>query len=128
MILTLDPSAETPLYRQLRNQIVTGIARGELVPGESLPTVRQLAADAGINTMTVNKAYQMLKSEGYLVIDRRHGAMVAPKQDNAAACSDALEPQLELLSAEARLNGLDRSAFLRLCSQAFARIEPEGRT
>ena len=70
MIISLDMSSETPIYVQLRNQIVTGIGRGELRAGESLPSVRQMARDAGVNTMTVNKTYQILKAEGFIEIDR----------------------------------------------------------
>lgn len=62
MIIELDMSSDTPIYVQLRNQIVKGIGKGEIQPGEKLPTVRQLAADAGVNTMTVNKTYQILKT------------------------------------------------------------------
>ena len=69
MIIELDMNSSTPIYVQLRNQIVMGIGRGELKLGESLPTVRQLAQDIGVNTMTVNKAYQILKTEGYIKID-----------------------------------------------------------
>ena len=58
MIIELDMSSSTPIYVQLRNQIVKGIGKGELKTGEKLPTVRQLASDAGVNTMTVNKACQ----------------------------------------------------------------------
>ncbi len=65
MILKLDMSGDIPIYVQLRNQIVLGIGKKKIV-GERLPTVRQLAGDAGINTMTVNKAYQVLKAEGLL--------------------------------------------------------------
>ena len=61
MIIELDMSSSTPIYVQLRNQIVKGIGKGELKTGEKLPTVRQLASDAGVNTMTVNKSYQILK-------------------------------------------------------------------
>lgn len=67
MIIELDMSSSTPIYVQLRNQIVKGIGKGELKTGEKLPTVRQLASDAGVNTMTVNKAYQILKNEGLSV-------------------------------------------------------------
>ena len=66
MILSLDMSSDVPIYVQLRNQIVTGIGKGELKAGESLPSVRQMAQDAGINSMTVNKAYQILKAEGFI--------------------------------------------------------------
>lgn len=71
MIIELDMSSSTPIYVQLRNQIVKGIGKGELKTGEKLPTVRQLASDAGVNTMTVNKAYQILKNEGFIRTDRR---------------------------------------------------------
>ena len=66
MIIELNTSSDTPIYVQLRNQIVLGIGRGELKEGEGLPTVRQLAQDAGINVMTVNKAYGVLKAEASL--------------------------------------------------------------
>lgn len=73
MIIELDMSSSTPIYVQLRNQIVKGIGKGELKTGEKLPTVRQLASDAGVNTMTVNKAYQILKNEGFIrKIGRAH--------------------------------------------------------
>ena len=61
MLISLDMSSDIPIYVQLRNQIVTGIGKGELKAGESLPSVRQMARDAGINNMTVNKTYQILK-------------------------------------------------------------------
>ena len=60
MIIKINTPSQIPLYLQLRNQIVKGIGKGELTEGESLPTVRQMAADLGINTMTVSKAYQLL--------------------------------------------------------------------
>ena len=63
MIIELDMSSSTPIYVQLRNQIVKGIGKGELKTGEKLPTVRQLASDAGVNTMTVNKAYQINRAD-----------------------------------------------------------------
>ena len=75
MILTFDFSSDVPLYMQLRNQIVIGIAEGKLVPGEKLPTIRALADESGINMMTVSKAYQILqgmnrelKAKGYITL------------------------------------------------------------
>ena len=65
MILKLDMNSTVPIYVQLRNQIVMGIGHGELKEGERLPTVRQLASDAGVNTMTVNKTYQILSGRVY---------------------------------------------------------------
>ena len=76
MLLQLDFSSDLPIYLQIRNQIVLGIASGALVPGERLPTIRTLADEAGVNMMTVSKAYQLLKQEGYIRTDRRSGAVV----------------------------------------------------
>ena len=101
MILKLDMNSTVPIYVQLRNQIVMGIGHGELKEGERLPTVRQLASDAGVNTMTVNKTYQILKAEGYIQTDRRQGAMVARNITMNKEFREKLESELELLSAEA---------------------------
>ena len=109
---------------QLRNQIVTGIGRGELKAGEHLPTVRQLAADAGVNTMTVNKTYQLLKAEGFIEIDRRQGATVCPSRQEAEVYREKLEKELELLSAEACLKGMGREEFLELCGDIFGQMRP----
>lgn len=77
MDVLIDFESEIPIYIQLRNQIVKGIARGELVEGYSLPSVRSFADDIGINMHTVSKAYTILKSEGYIILDRRHGAFIS---------------------------------------------------
>ena len=124
MLITLDTKSSIPIYIQLRNQIVTGIGRGELKAGESLPTVRQMASDIGVNTMTVNKAYQLLKSEGFIEIDRRRGAAVCPVKKGSADYREKLEKELELLSAEACLNGMDRKEFLTLCDRIFEQMQP----
>ena len=116
MIIELDMNSSTPIYVQLRNQIVMGIGRGELKLGESLPTVRQLAQDIGVNTMTVNKAYQILKTEGYIKIDRRHGAIVSDNIDMDIVFREKLENELELLLAEAAINGMDKRDFLSMCN------------
>ena len=123
MIIRIDVSGDIPIYMQLRNEIVKGIGRGEFADGEALPTVRQLAADLGVNCMTVSKAYQCLRSEGYIETDRRRGAVVR-LPDRDGACVDPvfcerLESGLELLSAEAKIKGFRKEEFIRMCSAAF---------
>lgn len=76
MILSIDPSGQVPIYRQIRDRVVEAIAAGELVDGSPLPSIRQLAADLGINPHTANKAYDLLRQEGLLVLNRRSGAVV----------------------------------------------------
>lgn len=121
MILKLDFSSDIPIYQQIRNQIVLSVADGTIRPGEKLPSMRTLAAESGINMMTVNKAYQLLKQEGYLVIDRRSGARIAIPSHEAALAT--LTPQLELLISEARLHGIERERFLALCGQIYSSQE-----
>lgn len=124
MLICLDNDSSIPIYVQLRNQIVTGIGRGELKEGERLPTVRQLAEDAGVNTMTVNKTYQLLKLEGFIIIDRRRGAIVSPMQQWDERYREKLAAELELLSAEAKMKGMGQAEFLTLCQQIFAGLQP----
>lgn len=118
MLIRLDMASATPIYVQLRNQIVMGIGTGALKVGEKLPTVRQMAADAGVNTMTVNKTYQLLKAEGFIEIDRRRGAVV----DTAGVFREKLEGELALLGAEAKIKGMNEQEFLQLCETIFENL------
>ncbi len=92
MILEIDSVSEVPLYQQVRDQIIVGIAQGNLQYGEKLPSVRQLAIDLEINPMTVSKAYQLLKGEGLLETDRQTGTKIV---DQAPSLSPIEEIQLE---------------------------------
>ena len=123
MIIKINTLSQIPLYLQLRNQIVKGIGKGELT--ESLPTVRQMAADLGINTMTVSKAYQLLKNEGFLYTDRRLGSIVhiPENEEPSSLFQEKLEDELELLSAESRIRGMNLEDFLSLCSKVFVEME-----
>lgn len=121
MILELDTASEVPIYVQLRNQIVLGIGRGKLKIGESLPTVRRMAQAVGVNAMTVNKAYAILKTEGYIEIDRRHGATVRPKNVFGEELREKWEGELELLITESSLKGMNRESFLEMCMEIFDR-------
>lgn len=119
MLLHLDMKSNTPIYVQLRNQIVLGIGKGELKLGEGLPTVRQMAEDIGVNMMTVNKSYTILKNEGYIEIDRRHGAKINPKLDLHGEFKEKVEEELTLLITEASLKGMNRGEFMKLCGKLY---------
>lgn len=123
MIIKIDMASDVPIYEQLRNEIVKGIGRGELSDGESLPSVRQLAEDLGVNNMTVSKAYQLLKAEGFLETDRRRGTVVRLEGKVPSGYRQELKGELELLSAEAKIRGLKREEFIHLCETAFAGME-----
>lgn len=123
MIIKIDMASDVPIYEQLRNEIVKGIGRGELSDGESLPSVRQLAEDLGVNNMTVSKAYQLLKAEGFLETDRRRGTVVRLEGKVPSGYRQELKGELELLSAEAKIRGVKREEFIYLCETAFAGME-----
>ena len=122
MIIKLDTTSVTPIYVQLRNQIVMGIGRGDLKIGQGLPTVRQMAEDIGVNTMTVNKTYTILKQEGYIEIDRRHGAKVSPKVDLTGQFKEKVENELELLISESALKGMSREDFINICTDIYDKL------
>ena len=82
MIIKINSRSEIPIYLQLRNQIVKGIGKGELEQGEILPTVRQMAADLGVNAMTVSKAYQLLKAEGFIETAGERAALSVYRRKN----------------------------------------------
>ena len=118
MLLKLKPDSDTPIYLQIRRQIVAGFARGELAVGEQLPSVRQLAMDIGVNLHTVHKAYALLQSEGYITMSGRRGAVVAqpPLWDNEFL--ERLRAQLDELLLEAKGRGVPAEALERLWRKA----------
>ena len=126
MIIKLNMTSEIPIYVQLRNEIVLGIGRGELKPGEQLPTVRQMAADIGVNTMTVNKSYQILKAEGFIETDRRRGARVSETIPVNQVFKEKLEAELELLTADAVVRGMEEEEFYQMCRNLFVKWQSNG--
>ncbi len=123
MLLQLNFSADIPIYQQIRNQIVIGIASGDLRVGDRLPTIRALADESGVNVMTVNKAYAMLKQEGYISADRRGGTVVAG-DGGRRELSQQSEAMLSVIISEAKLAGMTESEFLQLCNRLFQGNEP----
>ena len=88
MIVEIDFNSEEALYIQLINQSIIGIATDQIREGDTLPSVRQLADKIGINMHTVNKAYSVLKQEGFLRVDRRRGAVIALDTDKMRTISE----------------------------------------
>jgi DNA-binding transcriptional regulator YhcF (GntR family) len=119
MLIAIDTLSATPLYEQLRDQIVMGIASGRLAEGEALPSVRRLAADLGINFHTVNKGYSLLCDGGYIVMDRRKGAVVAQTAKGDENFRTELTRKVRLASAEAVCHGMGLEEFVRICTDGF---------
>ena len=101
MIIEIDFNSDEAIYIQIRNQIIMGIATSEIQEGESLPSVRQLAETVGINMHTVNKAYTVLKQEGYIQLDRRKGV-------NKIEAVEKMRAQLRILLARGLCKDISR--------------------
>lgn len=125
MLLEIDLTSTIALYQQIRDQIVYGIGSGRLVPGELLPTVRQLAEDLGINAMTVNKAYTLLKQEGMIVTDRRQGTRVTENPAQSRLPSD-YRMRLSLLLAEGAAKSADPAQFRAEVLRILAELQGGG--
>lgn len=104
MIIEIDYDSNEAIYSQLKNRIIMAIALEELRQGDNLPSVRDMASLAGINMHTVNKAYAILRDEGYLTINRR-GAVVNISVDNSLG-KQALNTELRQSIARAISRGL----------------------
>ena len=107
MLIEIDFNSDEALYVQLQNQIIMGIATATIQEGESLPSVRQLADTVGINMHTVNKAYSILKQEGFIQLDRRRGAVIAIDADKAKAYAE-VKRALRIALAKGSLKNVKR--------------------
>lgn len=125
MVITVDKLSDVPIYLQLRDAIIGGIAAGELHPGDALPSVRSLAEDLGINLHTVNKAYATLRDEGYVILLGRRGAFVAdaPANPSAGMSEKSLEESLTKFATEFKASGGTREAFLAAAERAAGNLD-----
>lgn len=119
MVISINDASEIPIYQQIRNQIVLGISDGRLAPGEQLPTVRALAEEIGINSMTVSKAYTLLKQEGYIYTDRRSGARVRQEFETNKELSEKSQELLRQIISEAKVSGMTQTEFFDLCKHIY---------
>jgi len=124
MIIKIDFQSDEAIYMQLRNQIIMGIATSTLREGDTLPSVRQLADDIGINMHTVNKAYAVLRQEGFVTIDRRRGAVVSLEVDKNQALTE-MKRKLRVALAKASCHNITRAEVHRLVDEIFSEYETQ---
>lgn len=125
MILSIDLLCDTPIYTQICRQIIRAIAKGELQEGDELPSVRSLSADIGVNLHTVNKAYNALKQDGFLIVNRRKGVMVnAPNAYIKNEVYEAsLKEELEVLITESIARGVDQESLDRMIKEIIKDVK-----
>ncbi len=118
MYIEIDFNSDEALYLQLRNQIIIGIATAQFQEGDALPSVRQLADTIGINMHTVNKAYSVLKQEGFVKVDRRRGAVIAVDIDKIQAL-DELKRDMQVLLAKSSCKRISREEVHALIDEIY---------
>ncbi len=118
MIIEIDFNSDEALYLQLRNQIIMGIATAQFREGDSLPSVRQLADTIGINMHTVNKAYTVLKQEGYVKVDRRKGAVIAIDVDRMRTLEE-LKKELQVILAKSSCKNISKEEIHELIDEIY---------
>lgn len=122
MYLQIDFNSEEAIYIQLRNQIIYGIATSRLQEGDNLPSVRDLAEYVGINMHTVNKAYTILKQEGYVKLDRRKGAVIAIDINKLQALEE-MQEELRVILAKAFCKNISCRDAHEIVDQVFDEFE-----
>lgn len=118
MVIEIDFNSEEAIYLQLTNQIIMGIATSRLREGDPLPSVRQLADTIGINMHTVNKAYSLLRQEGFVSIDRRRGAVISVDADKIKALEE-LKQKLTVTLAKGCCRNVTREEIHELIDEIF---------
>ncbi len=118
MRIEIDLNSEEAIYIQIRNQVVLGVATSRLCEGDSLPSVRQLADMIGINMHTVNKAYHVLKQEGFITLDNRRGAVVALNHDRMQALEE-VRSRMTLILAAASCKNISREEVHALVDEIY---------
>lgn len=118
MYIEIDFNSDEAIYLQLRNQIIMGIAKAQYREGDSLPSVRQLADAIGINMHTVNKAYTVLKQEGFVKVDRRKGAVIAIDIDKLQTMEE-IKRELLVIVAKGSCKDISREEFHLLIDEIY---------
>ena len=118
MVIEIDFNSDEAIYVQLVNQIIMGIATSRLQEGDTLPSVRQLADTIGINMHTVNKAYSLLRQEGFVTIDRRRGAIIALDVDKIKALEE-MKQNLMVALARGCCKNITRAEVHNLIDEIF---------
>lgn len=118
MIIEIDFNSDQALYLQLCNQIIMGIATAQFCEGDSLPSVRQLADSIGINMHTVNKAYSVLRQEGYVKVDRRKGAVIAIDVDRMRTMEN-LKRELQVILAKSSCKNISKEEIHELIEEIY---------
>lgn len=124
MLISINDQDARPVYIQIANQIKDQIQRGELNPGDELPSVRDLAESLGINMHTVRHAYSILRGQKIVVFRLGQQAKVAKLRSQPASSKEieeVIEGRLSELLTESFLLGLTPDDFLNIVKKQLSK-------
>jgi GntR family transcriptional regulator len=127
MFIQIEPTSDIPIYAQLASQLIEAIACGKLVGGDTLPSVRSLAADLGMNMHTVNKAYHELERKEIIRIVPKSGAIVNSISQNGIHGNhlERISKEFKPIIAEAIVLGMEADDINKLVSSIILTIKGE---
>lgn len=125
MFIQIEPQSDVPIYEQVTRQIIEGIAKGEMKPGDMLPSVRNLAADLGVNMHTVNKSYHELEAKGILTIRPKSGAIIRSAEERVLTPEQLkqIEKNLKPVVAEGMVLGATADQIEHMMKKVFADLQ-----
>lgn len=119
MFLEIDLLSDIPIYVQIKNQIIEGIAKGELTDGNSLPSIRQLAEEIGVNMHTINKSYNQLKDLGLISINKKLGAYITINKYYNDEFIKIIKEEIKPIIAMAAVKGIEKQKFLEIVDEIY---------
>ena len=127
MFLTLQVNDKRPIYQQITDGIKALIACGDLCEGMTLPSVRQVAGDLGINLNTVAVAYRQLQDEGFVTVRHGAGAVIAPRTPRPVDETELYKP-LRTALTQLILSGLTDGEIVEAVREELQLVRQKGKT
>ena len=118
-MIVIDHNSKTPVYEQIKVQILSLITSGVLSPGDKLPSLRAMAADLSLNFNTIKKVFAQLEEDGVIVTVQGKGCFVADTAKDNRAVQDKAEAALREAIATARASGVTRETAERILADIF---------
>ena len=118
-MIIIDHNSKTPIYEQIKVQILSLITSGVLSPGDKLPSLRTMAADLSLNFNTIKKVFAQLEEDGVIVTVQGKGCFVADTAKDNRAILDKAESALHEALMVARASGVDGATARRMLEEVF---------
>ena len=118
-MIVIDHNSKTPIYEQIKVQILSLITSGVLSPGDKLPSLRTLAADLSLNFNTIKKVFAQLETDGVIVTVQGKGCFVADTARDNRAVQNKAEAALRDAVAVARASGVSKETAERILAEIF---------